>query len=85
MKIPSSQPKKIWGLKDKMGFGKYAELTVEELIKEDPDYLAWAADSVDWFSLDQDTIDALDFELFDEDPLDDHSWHEAYDYRYGGD
>ena len=65
MKMPSNQPNKIWTPKSQMGFGQYEELTVEEVIKEDPDYLAWAADEITWFSLDQDAIDALDFELFD--------------------
>jgi hypothetical protein len=36
---------------DIMGFGKYKELTVKEVLDEDPSYLVWARDTIDWFNI----------------------------------
>jgi hypothetical protein len=33
-----------------MGFGKYAHKTVRDLLDEDPEYLQWCVENVDWFS-----------------------------------
>lgn len=54
-------------LEDKLDFGKYEGYTVKELIKKDPDYLAWACDNIDWFNLDQEAEWTLDYELFKDD------------------
>jgi hypothetical protein len=62
----------IYTLESKLNFGKHGPnsknpLTVDEVIKSDPDWLAWACDNIDWFELDQEAILALDLELFLED------------------
>lgn len=46
-------------------FGIHKGDTVAEVIKDDPDWLAWACDNIEWFELDQDAINALDFALME--------------------
>jgi hypothetical protein len=46
------------GLTDVVTFGKYKDRTVEELLEEDPDYLIWVDEHVDFFPLEQEVVDA---------------------------
>ena len=58
----------IYKLKTELNFGKYEGITVEKAIETDPDWVAWAADNIDWFELDEDAIEYLDIVLWsDED------------------
>jgi hypothetical protein len=56
-------------LNDCLTFGKYKDYTVKEIIKDDPDYLAWALDEIDWFELDEEAEEKLDAVML-EDPDD---------------
>ena len=39
-------------LDDKMNFGKFAHLTVEEVARSNPNYLVWAVKNIPWFEMD---------------------------------
>lgn len=47
-------------LKDKLTFGKYKGQSVDEVIDNDPDYLVWAVEEIDWFELDEETEKELE-------------------------
>jgi hypothetical protein len=68
------------GLDDILNFGKYKNWTIQEVIDENPDYLAWAIDNIEWFNLDKTSNSRLEAALsyYDHD-YEDYSWHEAYD------
>ena len=53
-------------LDDKLTFGKYKGYAIREVIRKDPDYVAWACDE-DIIELDEEAEWLLDFTLFDED------------------
>ena len=50
-------------LKDKLTFGKYKGQSVDEVIDNDPDYLAWAVEEIDWFKLDEEADKKLVAEI----------------------
>lgn len=56
----------IFKLEDKITFGKYSTkelpvvLTIQEIIDQDPDYIAWAVDEVKGFELDDKAFQVLD-------------------------
>ena len=56
---------KTFKLDTKLDFGKYKGLTVEEIIKKDPEYLGWAEDTIDWFELDSEAEAALDYAIYE--------------------
>jgi len=41
----------IFGLNDVLTFGKHRGATVRQVLAEDPDYLDWVEENVDWCSL----------------------------------
>jgi hypothetical protein len=43
---------KEFSLSDKLTFGKYKGYTIEEILEDDPSYLEWAIDEIEWFELD---------------------------------
>lgn len=43
----------IFTLIDKLTFGKHKGATIEEVIDDDPSYLEWAIDEIEWFELDE--------------------------------
>ncbi len=47
-----SRVKQVLSLSDKMPFGKYAGMTIGDLIARDPNYVAWAIKSIGSFNLD---------------------------------
>lgn len=47
------------GLKDKIIFGKYKGLTIQNIILKDPKYLYWATENIKWFALTTEAQDAL--------------------------
>lgn len=47
-------------LTDKMNFGKYRNRTIQEVIEDDPTYIEWALDNVDWFELDDEAMDVYE-------------------------
>lgn len=59
---------------DKLLFGKYKGMTVAEVIAENPQYLLWAHDTIEWFkleeSLHEDLVDLVCGAGEDEDGLD---------------
>jgi len=44
---------KKFSLSDKLTFGKHKGCTIEEIIEDDPGYLEWAIDEIEWFELDE--------------------------------
>lgn len=44
---------------DKLLFGKYKGMTVAEVIAENPQYLLWAHDTIEWFKLEESLHDDL--------------------------
>lgn len=56
----------IYTLKSELKFGKNNGQMIEEIIKGDPDWLAWACDNIEWVELDEDASEALEIALFDD-------------------
>jgi hypothetical protein len=44
---------KEFSLSDKLTFGKYKGYTIEDVLEDDPNYLEWAIDEIEWFELDE--------------------------------
>lgn len=42
---------KLYTPETKLPFGKYKDMTVEEIIEEDPQYIAWCHHNVDGFNV----------------------------------
>jgi len=74
--------KTIYNLKSVINFGKYKskDLTIEEAIEKDPDYIEWCAENIEWFELDQAASDMLDDVLLDDMPFDNDAWEDETPY-----
>lgn len=48
--------KKIWGINDLITFGKYKGSKVKDVMKDEPSYLIWCQDNVEFFELDEDLL-----------------------------
>lgn len=46
-------------------FGKYKGYTIQEIIKKDPEYLAWAIDEIDGFELTNEADIVLDDAIYE--------------------
>jgi len=55
-------------------FGKYKGETVRSAIQDDPGYISWACDEIEWFELDNDAFDYLQKYLADEDDFGNYWW-----------
>jgi hypothetical protein len=42
-----------------MTFGQYKGMTVAEVLEEDPQYLKWAYENIEWFDLEVSITDAI--------------------------
>jgi hypothetical protein len=42
---------RIYHMKDRLNFGKYKDITIEDVIKFDASYLLWAMCEIDWFCM----------------------------------
>lgn len=51
-----AQRNRVYELVTRMGFGKYADLTVEEMIRCDPSYARWAVTNLERFELSEKAI-----------------------------
>jgi hypothetical protein len=49
----------VYGLKAKMGFGKYKGEPVEAVIRADPSYIVWALTKTDHFCIDEEATELL--------------------------
>ena len=49
----------LLGLKDKIPFGKYKDKTIKEIIKQDPQYIYWACENIQWLALTTKAQEAL--------------------------
>ncbi len=38
-------------LKSKLNFGKHKGKTIDEVLEEDPTYIRWCLENIDWFKL----------------------------------
>ncbi len=61
---------KLLSLSDKIKFGKYKGYSIEDILADDPSYLEWAIDEIDWFELDDIATQELNNELGYNNPLD---------------
>ena len=55
-----SHVQKTYSLETTLTFGKYADLTVEQVLKTNPQYLLWANKNIDGFMLSQDVISMIE-------------------------
>lgn len=53
----------IYLMQDKLDFGKYKDEHVEEVIVDDPKYIAWCIDEIDGFELDEEAMQLLETSL----------------------
>jgi hypothetical protein len=60
----------IFRLKDTFSFGKHRTHTIEDVITEDPRYVEWCRENIDWFKLDKESTEFLDDCLDSRDELD---------------
>jgi hypothetical protein len=65
------------GLNIILSFGKYEGQTIKDVIRVDPDYILWCIDNIEWFELDEEAEEELEWAYADDD--EDYSWHPAYD------
>jgi hypothetical protein len=49
LNMPRDNTPATYGLKDTFNFGKYRGRTLESVLNEDPQYIAWANQNVDFF------------------------------------
>ncbi len=59
------------GLEDVLTFGRYKGLTVAQVVDEDPDYIIWMSETLEYFPLEESVVDlaieaALDNRVDDE-------------------
>lgn len=47
----NTMSKTIFNKDMKLTFGKYKGVTVEQLVKDNPEYLLWCHDNIEWFEL----------------------------------
>lgn len=51
----------VYGLETEIKFGKkHRGETIEDIIENDPDYLLWALDTIEWFELDDEAEKELE-------------------------
>ncbi len=53
----------IWMVNDVLSFGKHKGETLDEVIVEDPKYIAWCTDEIDGFELDEEAMQLLEASL----------------------
>ncbi len=59
----------IYKLETELNFGKkHKGETIEEIIEDDPEYLLWAIDTIEWFELDDEAEKELEKATSNEDP-----------------
>lgn len=50
----------MYDLDSVMGFGKYKDETVEEVLEKDPTYLRWCLENIPRFTVDNALLDAIE-------------------------
>lgn len=65
---------KEFSLSDKLTFGKHKGSTIEEVLEDDPNYIEWAIDEIEWFELDQNATNKFNDVQGYNDLLDDALW-----------
>jgi hypothetical protein len=50
---------RIYGLLDRIDFGKFNGTKIIKLIEENPSYVRWCTENIDWFDLHPDAEDEL--------------------------
>jgi broad specificity phosphatase PhoE len=58
-------------------FGKYKGMTYDEVKKEDPQYLMWCHNEIEWFELPCDEVDEIE-ELTSDTRDPERIWHDHY-------
>jgi len=58
---------RVFGLNNRLNFGKHRDKLVSTLIREEPGYLEWALDNLEWFTLSDGAARELDWKLDQED------------------
>ena len=51
-------------LDTRLNFGKYCGETLKTILEDDPGYLVWCLENVEWFEVDQDLEDII-YEAYD--------------------
>lgn len=93
MDFNSHNPKKLITRQYVFNFGKYKGYDILEVIEDDPQYVLWCTDEIDWFDLDTelydqayeyylDQYDGHDIDYYDYDPSRDYCSREYYERRY---
>lgn len=73
MGLGSSQS--FFSLEDKLTFGKHKGETIQFVIDEDPEYLGWVLENIEWFKLDEKAARFLENALSaEDDPWPDESF-----------
>lgn len=74
---------KIYAEDDFLDFGKYKGMTIKEVIDDDPEYLVWCLDNVNFFDVSENVLQLIenaqienDFREAMYDYLDDDPWRE---------
>lgn len=72
MSAPPKQ-KFLHGLNSELKFGKYLGSTVAEVMLQDPNYIHWCIENIDWFDLTDEAFALLP------DQTDDNYWPDDFD------
>ena len=57
----------LFELTSKLTFGRYKGKILRNIIKKDPDYIAWCFDNIKWFDLHTEADEFLQQNLIDDD------------------
>ena len=50
-------------LNDRLTFGKYKDKLLRWIITHDPEYILWCQENIEWFEIDVNAEEKLEFEL----------------------
>jgi len=73
----------VFGLAHRLTFGKYKGKTVQEVIDQNPRYLDWCLETIEWFDLSAEAREALEDSLVWSEPDDDWTWSEGWSRATG--
>ncbi len=60
-------------------FGTWKDHTYQEVTKQEPSYIVWCAENIDWFDVPADELDKL-YELDAEDLFPNLEWSDSFSY-----
>lgn len=70
------EPRLLRGLSNVLEFGKHKGKTIQEVMKEDPNWIHWSLENIPTFKLNRNAILVLPKDTRRRDYLDQNYWHD---------